>query len=99
MRFLKPILATLAIAAFAVPTLAQMTPAQPAPTQLTAPPAPPAGTPLALPLSPGASVTQTRDDRLRARYSRPGVKGRPIWAPWCRTTRRGARARTRRRRW
>jgi len=29
-------------------------------------------------------------------YSSPGVKGRKIWARWCRTTRCGAPARTRR---
>ena len=76
MRFLKPILATLAIAAFAVPALAQMTPA---PT--TAAPAVAAPAPLALPApSPGASVTQTIGTTdFSLKYSRPGVKGRAIW--------------------
>jgi len=92
MRFLKPILATLAIAAFAVPALAQMTPAT-TDSSRTGPPA------LALPApSLGASVTQTIGTTdFSLKYSRPGVKGRAIWGalvPWDASWRTGANAAT-----
>lgn len=99
MRFLKPILATLTIAAFAVPALAQMTPAPAAPAATAPAPAVPAPPALALPApSPGASVLQTIGTTdFSLKYSRPAVKGRAIWgalvpydAPW----RTGANAAT-----